>query len=289
LGGPGRLPLYDAADVARVRTAKRALGVQTALDSVAPSLGAALRADPAFEVLHFVPLLYPGSTPEAMLAAVRRAAESAGSGWPGPQELLGSAALSTSVSTPEERGLLRTFVVALQDEWARFYRDYQAHAIAPESLASAAGAWGPLADSLRPYFAWAGLAHGQILVSPALGPDGRFWQDPSDTREGNRVAVWLPPDRPADAAFFAVRELCYPAVRRALPEAAMPADRARAEDLSGRAAVRCGEMLMRRFAPGMVEAYRLAWMRAVGARGSFEGAFSVPADVARALERTLEF
>ena len=93
LGGPGRLPLYDSADVSRVRSAKHLRGVQTALDSASSRLGAALRADPAFEVLHFVPLLFSRSSPEEMLAELRRVADGSGSGGPGRNELFGSTAV----------------------------------------------------------------------------------------------------------------------------------------------------------------------------------------------------
>ena len=290
LGGPGRLPLSDSADVSRVRSAKATLGVRTALDSAAPSLGAALRADPAFEVLHFVPPYFSRSNPAAMLAAVRRVADGgAGTSGFGVDERFGATALSAALPTAGQRRVLRDLVVALQDEWTRFYRGYRMNAIRPEALAEALNTWGPLVGALRPYLVWAGLDGGQLMVSPALGPDGRFFEGAPDLRDDNVVAVWLPPDHPADAAYFAVRELCYPAVRRALPEGAMPADRADAENLSGRAAVWCGEMLLRRFASDRVAAYREAWMRAVGERGTFEDAFAVPAEVTRALERTLHF
>ena len=92
---------------------------------------------------------------------------------------------------------------------------------------------------------------------PALGTEGRFLErGPSSAQP--LVAVGIPHQGGTSAALSSLlRELCYPAVRRAFaPFEGRFADRRDAARASDLAATRCGELLLERRAPEQVAAYR---------------------------------
>lgn len=274
LQGFGALPLYDPGYPAAVRAARDARGVApTALERQAGDLRAALAADSAFEVMHFVPLYAATTTPDQLLAT----------NAPG--------LLASVLGIRERPAVLERFLAAarsdLERAWSTERRDR-----APElnaALAAVEQRWsGSVGPALAGYLTQNGLTGGIILPIPGLGPDGRFL---AATRESPAVvAVQLPRDRAhaGDAAFFAVRELCYPAVRRALAAPGLaPPDRVAAELLSGRAAVRCGALLLDQAGPALGGAYREAFLKASGSRDVFETAFPVSGEVLAALRASL--
>jgi hypothetical protein len=187
-------------------------------------------------------------------------------------------------------------VAAVEDEWEQYYGAYwPAHVGVRDSVVSAARAlWDrQLAPSLAPFLAAEGLSGGVVLLSPAVGFDGRIFagrpQDPGD----NVVVVHLPTDRAAVGATFAaavVKELCAP-LASSLVARAGAGSRAAAETASGRLAVRCGERLLARYAPGWVAGYRRVSLEALGAAdvtpAEFERMFPADSALLRALERRL--
>ncbi len=254
----------------------------------------AFAEDSAFEVLHFAPLYFAGSQPSAMLNAVRAVArEGAGAAAHlGPAERFGAVALGTALATPAERRVLGELAAALADEWSRYYRDASAGSSAQRAKQAQAftRAWQPLAAALAPYLARHRLEGGTMLLSPAVGADGRFFEADPRSAADNVVAVALPTSETAttDAVFLAVRELCYPAVRAALATVdGVGDDRVQGEELSGRAAVRCGALLLRRYAPGWAPGYETAWLATSGRPGPLLDAFPLPDALAAALAREL--
>ncbi len=282
--GPGELPLHEPGYAGRVAREKAARDVRTRLDAEAERLGAALRADPAFEVLHFVPLYFAASERSAMLDALRRVAEGAPPGALTERERFGAAAVSGVLRTPEQRRLLGRLVAVMEEEWRVWLGPERARA--PMAVPAAFDAtWRRLEPQLRPYLRARRLDGGRILLVPALGADGRFFEGLPAVRDDNVVAVGTAAGG-ADAAWRVVRELCYPAVRQAL-RARVTGDRETGERESGRAAVRCGALLLERLAPEEVPAYETAWLRAAGRSGSFAEAFAVSEEVLAALRREL--
>jgi hypothetical protein len=274
LEGFGALPLYDPGYPAFVRSDREARGLgPTALERQAPSLRAAFEADSTFELLHFLPLYASTTTPGQLLS----------DNAPG----LAAAALRTR----EQRALFDRFLAAARNDLeAAWSAERRTRAAAQNAmLAAVERRWtDTIAPAIGAYLSRAKLTSGVIVPVPGLGPDGRFLAGSSQSPA--LVAVQLPRDatHAEDAAFFVVRELCYPAVRRALATLEVPAtDRVAAEALSGRAAVRCGAELLDQGDSALGTAYRRAFLRAAGSSVTFEAAYPVSTGVLEALREAI--
>ena len=286
--GFGALPLYAPGYADSVAAARRTSGVTTLLDQQASRFRERFAADSAFEVLHFLPLYFPQSDPTAMLTALRDASHDseAASRRVGPVERFGIAAALAALPEPAQRAALEQFAAALQEEWSGdFSRAYaQADSQGAKAVQQFTAAWRPLEAALGPYLERYRLGGGLLLLVAPLGPDGRLFEGDPRSSNDNVLAVALPRN-PPDAVAFVVRELCYPAVRRALLSARRTeTDRIRSERTSGVAAVRCGALLLARYAPGMVSRYEAVWVEASGRARPFTDAFPLPDDLLRALE-----
>lgn len=245
----GSPALYDADFALRVRDAKRAAGITTRLDTERAALRAALARDSAFEVLHFVPLYFVGTDRAGMTAALRAvAAGRDAGGLADPRARFGATIVAAVLTTPAQRAVLARLVEAVEDEWQRFFGVWWSEGTAGRSRQedSVQALWdGVLAHRLRPVLARAALDSGMILLSPALGADGRLFAGAPTNRADNVVAVRLPPGAAGAtvAAVSVVREICYP-VASALVADEGGAHRPGAQRASGRLAVRCGAMLL---------------------------------------------
>ncbi|SRR6266508_3592695 len=256
-GGFGPLPLYDPGYAARTRHVKDSLGLgQTALDRQAQRLHDAFEADSGFEALHFLPLYFVAADRQAMLEGLRAA----------PPPVL---------RAPEQHRVFREFVDALDSEWREFYGAYWTRQSAER--AARVGAlqtmWDArFAPALTDFLTSARLEGGVILLSPALGADGRILE------ANNVVAVRFPTssagDDPLTPLYAAVRELCYPAARRLVATTmGEPADRVTAERSSGIAAVRCGALLLARRSTELARGYETAFLKVSGSHATFEAAY----------------
>jgi len=263
--GFGALPLYDPGYAPAVRADRGRRGIaMTVMERSGTEFRMAFEADSAFEMLHFLPLTAVSASPDQLLGEV----------VPG----VGYALLQA----PAQRAILDRFAAGVLAEMST-WRDERAlrGGTAPAALAAIEAKWTAIAAAITPYLARYKLTSGIILPIPGLGTDGRFV--PASQGSPALVAVQLPrdPARAADAAFFAVRELCYPAVREALKQPGLePRDRREAERFSGRAAVRCGAILLDGANTALAEGYRAAFLPA---GGDFGAAFPIPDALARAL------
>jgi hypothetical protein len=286
----GSLPYYAPGYRTRIAAAREAAGVgPTQLESEAAALRGAFSADPAFQVLHFLPLYFVGGDATDMFEAMRRAADGTGSAArPGTGADLIVAVLPSS----SQRALLARFGALLEEEWHTFYGAYWSDREVERTpwLAGLQASWGArYQTALTPYLDAFALTGGTVVVVEALGAEGRSLSgDPSDPRD-NLIAVGGGVgDGPPRLLDFVVRELCFPAVRRAHDAATLTSRGDAAVRLNSVAGVRCGDMLLARVHPGSVAGYRSAFLEAVGAtdRG-FDETFALPPDLETALLSTV--
>ena len=246
LDGFHALPLYDAAYRSRVTGGLAAPARPTRLDRVARTLGATFRADSAFEVLHFVPLYVAGNDPGVVLALLHAVA--LGTPAPRADPALGQAITAIVAALPgnARREALASFADALADEWrSGFGATYAAAARnRADTVRLLNDAWTRTFEpSVAPYLAAIGMPSGTVLVSPAIGGEGRM---SVEAPSGPIVAVGLhAAGNATDAPLHAtVREMAFPLVRRAMAGSGTFVDRVYAERISDAAAVRAGAMIL---------------------------------------------
>lgn len=219
-----------------------------------------LERDSALEVVHFVPLYFRGQAPSAALAALRASAR---------------------------QQPLRELVDFARGEWQSVVRDERARGAAVRSSAEARrqDLWRrDFVPALAPYLEAASIRGGWILISPAVGREGRFVR----ATDGSVVIVvgGVAADTSGAPLLAAVRELAFPIVRRALGDTAPAPDRARAEWLSDIAATRAGAMLLDVVSPALARQYRAMYGASTSA--SFDTRFPLdPAVESRLRHATL--
>lgn len=299
--GFGPLRFYDEAYAASVRGAKQELGVYpTALDEQAARFRDAFENDSTFEVFHFLPLYFAGATRRAMLSALETVSRARGTVQIEDATVrFGASVAATVLTSPEQREVLGDFVGALQEEWEAFFNVHWADASRQnlETLSAVQNGWDSvLGPKLASYLSTEVLERGLIIAAPPLGPEGRIFEgDPANPND-NIVAVRLRAGHTDLTLFSAVREMCYPVVRRALESSGVEGrDRVAAERQSSRTAVRCGAMLLERLAPELVQRYQAAFptLAPSGAgaeelKQEFLRAYPIDPGIEAALARELE-
>ena len=273
------MPLYDVGYRGRFVAARAAAGADaTPMEAAAPEILGRLRLDPAFEVLHFVPLYFPGVGTDQLIDALRQVASS-DDPIPvvrDPMVRFGATAVAGILTTPDQRRALGRYLDLLDAERGSFYAEF-ARTLHGQFQARAAALqtrWnGEMAVALWPYLTRYSLERGRLTVSPTLGLDGRILEGDRSNPWDNQMVVGWNPDlvEGADGALFAdlvsrsARELCFPAVRRAMDSAGIdPATPSAGAEISGRAATRCGDLLLDQYLPAYGPAYR-RWATGAGA------------------------
>lgn len=294
--GAGPDPLYDPSYRARVREVKEGLDVYpSTLDRRSPSLAAAFQADSAFELLHFVPLYFASAGPDRMLDALTQVAETGAATVEDPVAQFGAGIVAQLLPEDRQRAVLLEFTGALSEEWTTWFEDAWTRSVLDRriELAALQSAWDErFAEPLRPFLQRHQMDQGALIVSPQVGLEGRVFAGSPSDRTDNLVVVHLPAsgERLEAALHYAVRELCFPAARLAMEAAGpLPADRLTASARATRAAVRCGELLLERVAPGEAAAYRRSFVPATAAeadaatRDAFYRAYPLDAGLEAAL------
>jgi hypothetical protein len=260
LNGPGTLPFYDSGYVARVADEKARRGIRaSALDRDAPMLRHAILADSGFELLHFLPLYLDRMEPAEVAPFLIAVASPSGSPTQ-PKDVV--SALRGSLSSKAEREVIKTLAKAIADEWSTSFRDVSASRTAQVRARRRAlqTRWD---EQLGPRLAPALQALGDplvvMLVSPALGPEGRVASLPGT---GVIVAVsdWAQAATPDAPLLAAVRELCFPLLRRVELDAPVGTRGLRSADESSRAAVQCGAQLIDSLVPSAATEYRALFL-----------------------------
>jgi hypothetical protein len=304
-GGAEPAMLYDPGYAAAARRTRSRLGLaETPLDRAAPSVARTFAADPAFELVHFLPLYFIDGDWAALHAALRRLAVpgGVGTGTADPATDRTLAAIAVAVPDPAQRTALWNFADLLDDEW-RVYLRSEAHRTAGPRAALANALeyrWNDtFAPALAPYLTRIHRTQGTIVLSPALGREGRSVARTGRPDAGALVAVALPRSIEAasidDAAFDVLRELCFATARTVTDSRdSAPIDPAAGERESRTIAVRCGALVLERYLPRLRAAYqaRFVALQQPAAppdttTARFARVFPVPSDVERRLARAL--
>lgn len=282
------LPMYSAEYAQTVRDAKRMAGIQTMLDTERAALQAAIARDSAFEVLHFVPIYFVGTDRAGMFAALRAVAAGGNpASLTDPRAQFGAAFVAAVLPTAEQRAVLGRLADAMEDEWQRFFGRWWTESAAARGRQadSVQALWdAALAQRVEPLLARVRLDSGLILVSPALGVEGRIFAGRPENRADNVVAVRLPAGAAGAvvSAVSVVREICYPWASTLVAERGGH-DRLAGEQISSRLAVRCGAILLESAPASLRDDYARAY---AGSR-KLEDAFPVDPALLDALRRRL--
>jgi len=263
--GFGPMPLYDPGYVLQARQDRAAQGLQaTALETQRARFLGAFSGDDAFEILHFLPAYFRGAGRSSAMQALASVARTP-SGMPAVTDELarvGTAVVAQVLTTPAQRETLLSFVEILDEEWRTVVEPRRTRFASEREglLAELTARWqDAYAAPLASFLEAEELSQGTAMLAAGLGAEGRFVPPSGPLARGPVVALSQPTaDIPVDAVLSSlVRELCYPAVRRAfLPFEARFGTRVEASRVSDLAATRCGELLLEQHAPTQVAAFR---------------------------------
>ncbi|MEN8376253.1 MAG: hypothetical protein ABFS34_12460 [Gemmatimonadota bacterium] len=221
----------------------------------------------ALQNLSFVPLYLP--PPWSMTAALT--AWTRAQGDPDNAGSATAAALINRMNAliPEEEVRRATMELGglLETEAQLFYRDYRVSNLQEirSTVTAVRETWRALREQLRNFLEYVQLEGGDLLLSPALGAEGR-----SLTTNVTRpvVAAQLPAAGAAeDAVWGFLHELMYAVVPEVIEEHVAPSEieETGQQTMATRAAVLAGEMLLELRSPVRLEAYRGYYLRAAGA------------------------
>ena len=301
--GFGPMPLYDPAYAVEHRAEREVTGRSpTDLERRRIEFLGAFQSDPAFEVLHFMPLYFLGVGREDALASLRSV--SRGSYDPASvaaDTRLGASLAAAVFTRVDQREVLGNFLESLEEEWIASVRPRRARnqGSRQDRMRTLQSTWTrEYATALRGFLTSEGFASGVVLSSPGLGIEGRYLGGDPTVGRPTIVALGAPSgDGAAHATLGSlVRELCYPAVRRAFgPFEGRVSDRVDATRVSDLAATRCGELLLEAQVPDRVAAYRVRFGLPSGgadqgfltASGQVPGAAAFEAQLDAALRREL--
>lgn len=277
--GAGPQPLYDPSYPARMRAAKEESGVgPTPLDQQAGYFRDAFRADPAFEVFHFLPLYFPDATSVEFFSALEALAVTR-DGIPraaSPRTAMGLAAIGAVLPKQTQRVVLGEFVAGLEAE-DLFFRRLQRELAADQETTRRTlqqlwdSEFGP---GLQLLLEGLGLSGGTVVLSDALGPEGRVFSGSRRNARDNILVVSGPKEGEGEETviFSMLRELTFSMARRVL--SSVGADEAPGEvpeELVVRGAVRSGALIMERFFPENLTTYQQFYLTREGHSLSPEG------------------
>ena len=301
--GYGPLQMYDSGYRQKIAAAKKQLGLApTLLDRRARAFKAAFDRDSTFEVMHFLPLYFIASGSGEILADMREITRENSS--PRRAEVLPGSTLRAAArsvfSTPARRKTLSTFLDALEAERRDFYAEYakDRSQAAEEITRLFAHSWNySIRHSLAPFLKTTRARSGIVLLSPAVGGEGRSVRIGDFGTDYSIVVVGMPSSTSdyLSPASSVVRELCFSVAHEVL-DAVQPvkADRIFADRLSSITAVRCGSQAIEMYLPSLSSSYQALFLHAVGVPAprtnlpaAFSAAFPVPPGVDAGLRRAL--
>ena len=272
--GPGSVSWYNTDFAAAVRDEQRnRTRSESILEKDRASFAAAFSRDTVFEALHFLPLYYAGDDGSRLIASLRSLS---GTGNP----------LSQVFPSAAERKTLQRFADALDAERPYLARSHvRAKLLDVNIIAVLDARWNrDFLPLLSPYLRELGIRRGVILISPAIGSEGRIVQNGDEAVIAVGSGSSLPPDAPL---YEAVRELCFPLVNRVPGVTAASMSRLAAMDATNRAAARCGAMLLDFSSAAMGAGYREMYLGSIGNEGNVSRDFDARFPLSKAVERSL--
>jgi hypothetical protein len=203
--------------------------------------------------------------------------------------------LASVLRSRAQREVLGDFADALEEEWNVFLQAYTGEYSDRQRtiLARASRVWTEkVAPAVASFLNTRGMLGGTIIVSDALGPEGRVFTGDPGNADDNFFAISSAHDSIGlGISAYLLKELCYPVASGVVEALGMSSDRVTAEHLSGRLAVRCGAELLDASDAGLASEYRATLLAAAAASGisapTFEMAYPVDPGVLARLERTL--
>lgn len=293
------LSRYDRDYAGKIARAKQNRGIgATRLDSMAGYFRSQFGSKSEFRLLDQLPLFFGDATPEQMLTALAAVADRQAyrRDKVSPEASTGAAVAAQAFDRSSLRRVLSRYVEAMEQEWQVFYRDYWIETVAADATRRSElnRFWATTVEPrLDGFLAGRGLDGGTIVVSSAVGPEGRLYVGDLRSGEDNQVVVWSPPESgPRDPAYRVVKEICYSVVAPAVEDFIEP----KVETISLRmaAAVRCGAMVLDRYAPILSAGYRRAMMMGVGADTAtatvsrFEERFALDEEILAAMRNEID-
>jgi len=294
--GFSSLPLYNRRYADRVRAAKEEMGVYpTALDRQSRMFRAAFESDSTFELLHFLPLYFGFVDPTTVIQVLSEVASGRGTRSADEGAAFASSVVASVLRNRDQKRVLGEFANALEEEWNVFLRDYLSESLAERNaaLSQASQDWNRrVAPAIAGFLDTRQITGGTVLVSDALGPEGRVFSGNPASSADNVFAVSLAQnDRGLGIAALLVKELCYPVASGVVEALGRSRDRVEAERLSGRLSVRCGAELLENAPNRMADEYRSTFLAAATASGipgsTFDAAFTVEASALARLRQEL--
>jgi hypothetical protein len=143
-----------------------------------------------------------------------------------------------------------------------------------------------------------GMGGGLVVVSPAIGIEGRIFAGSPDNQGDNVLVISAPagPENATEAIYSMLRELSFPVARRAMDRVGGATGvRNQDEGRAGRAAVRAGALVLEAYRPQALDEYQQFFLsqarRTVppsrALRSAFEGAYPLDPALESALREEL--
>lgn len=272
--GPGSLSWYNADFLAALRAEQRSRPFgESLLEKESGRFGQAFRSDTVFEALHFLPLYYADGDGSRLIASLQSLSARGN-------------ALAPVFPTPGERKTLASFAAALDGERAYVMQSpARAKLIDNQVIGALDAQWKQeFLPVLSRYLRGQGIRSGVLFISPALGSEGRIARN----RDEVIIAVGIGKSRlPAAPLYAAVRELCFPLVGSVDGLTTRTTSRLAAIDITNRAAVRCGAMLLDMSSATMGAQYRRMYLGSPSDERDLSPDFNARFPLTRAIEKSL--
>ena len=293
------VPLFKRGYRAEMTKRRNAANVTTDLDANRDLLTQRLRENAGLVNAQFLPLYFSG-WPEFEFAfdAFIKADGSARN--VSPRDVQAQVALiAAAFPAKADRDFARRFFNSLKSERDRFYHEWWVAETKRRDAALEAvdTLWQrTVRPSLQNYLNRTQQGNGNLLLALSLEGEGRTI---SEGKVKNVFAVTFPPtsERAAEAMYGVVHEAVGPLVGPAVDDNVTPAEKRAgvAEQLSSRALVRGGALLLGKAAPQLVNGYMKFYLHAAGISdvgdaelvATFESAFVVPKGLIESIERQI--
>lgn len=293
------VPLFKRGYRAEMMTRRTAANVSTDLDANHDLLAQRLRENSGLVNAQFLPLYFSG-WPEFEFAFDAFFKTDGNARNVSPREIQAQVAIiAAAFPSKADRDFARRLVNSLKSERDRFYHEWwTAETKRRDGARDAVDTlWQRVVlPSLQNYLNRTQQGNGDLLLTLSLEGEGRTI---SDGKVKSVFAVAFPPTaaRAAEAIYGVLHEAVGPLVGTAVEDNVTPAEKRAgvADQLSSRALVRGGALLLGKVSPQLVNGYMRFYLHAAGATNirdaeliaTFEKTFVVPKGLIESIERQI--